>query len=197
MKLSVLFFLLSLSGSALAQTVLFLGDSLTEGYRLSKDEAYPALVEKALIKKYPELKVINGGKSGDTTAGGVKRLDWYLKAKPKIMVLALGANDGLRGLKASEAKKNLSQIIEKAQAKGINVLLAGMKIPMNYGDSYRKEFEAIFPALAKAHNVPLIPFLLEGVAANPDLNLADGIHPNAKGYEVMSKTVIKHLEPLL
>lgn len=197
MKVLSLLFLFLLSLSSFAKTVLCLGDSLTEGYQLSKEEAYPFLVEKELKKKHPDLKVINGGVSGATTASGLKRLDWYLKSQPDIMILALGANDGLRGLRVSEAEKNLSQVIEKAQAKGIKVILAGMQMPTNYGEAYRKDFSAVFSQVAKKYKTPLIPFLLEGVATKSELNLPDGIHPNPKGHEIMAKTVIKYLEPEL
>ncbi len=183
-----------ISFSVHAQTVLFLGDSLTEGYQLAKEEAYPALIEKELQKKRKDIKVINGGVSGATSASGMKRLDWYLKSKPDIMVLALGANDGLRGLKLADTEKNLSQVIEKAQAKGITVILAGMQMPTNMGVKYRDEFQKMFPKVAKKYSIKLIPFLLEGVGAVPELNLPDGIHPNAKGHKIMAQTVLKVLE---
>lgn len=188
----VLFFLFSFSLQA--QTILFLGDSLTEGYRLSKEESYPSLVEEKLKLKHPKVKVINGGVSGATTASGLKRLDWYLKAKPDIMVLALGANDGLRGLKIEQTSKNLSLVIEKAQERGMKVILAGMKMPTNYGEPYRTNFEKVFTDLARKYKIKLIPFLLEGVGGNPKLNLPDGIHPNAQGYEVVAKNVLAVLE---
>lgn len=190
----LIFLLVSLSSTAFGQTILFLGDSLTEGYQLAKEEAYPALIEKELKKSRKDIKVINGGVSGATTASGMKRLDWYLKAKPEIMVLALGANDGLRGMKLSETEKNLSLVIEKARSRNIDVILAGMKMPTNMGEKYRNDFENIFPKLAKKYSLPLIPFLLEGVGGVPSLNLPDGIHPNPKGHEVMAKTVMKVLE---
>lgn len=189
--------LLFISSTAFGQTILFLGDSLTEGYRLAKEEAYPALVEKELKKKHKDIKVINGGVSGATSASGLKRLDWYLKAKPQIMVLALGANDGLRGLKLTETEKNLSNVIEKAQERGIEVILAGMKMPTNMGEPYRTQFESIYPKLAKKYSLKLIPFLLEGVGGVPAHNLPDGIHPNPKGHEIMAKTVLKVLESAL
>lgn len=180
-----------------AKTVLILGDSLTEGYRLAKEEAFPFLIEKELKAKYPSIRVINGGVSGATTASAMKRLDWYLKAKPEIMVLALGANDGLRGLKVSEAEKNLSAVIEKAKSKDIEVILAGMEIPSNYGEKYRQEFRALYPKLAKKYELTLIPFLLKDVATVKELNLTDGIHPNPAGHKIMAKTVIEYLEPKL
>lgn len=180
-----------------AATILFLGDSLTEGYQLSKEDAYPAVIERDLKKKNPDLKVINGGVSGATTASGLKRLNWYVKAKPDFMVLALGANDGLRGMNLVESEKNLSVIIEKAQAQNIKVILVGMKMPTNYGEPYRTNFEKLFSNLAKKYKLPLVPFLLEGVGGNPKLNIADGIHPNPEGHKMMAKTVTKVLEPLL
>lgn len=193
MKL-LLAFLIFLSTSLYGQTILFLGDSLTEGYQLSKEEAYPALIEKELKKTRKDIKVINGGVSGATTASGMKRLDWYLKAKPDIMVLALGANDGLRGMKLSETEKNLAAVIEKAQARNIEVILAGMKMPTNMGEPYRSNFENVFTKLSKKYSVKLIPFLLEGVGGVPKYNLPDGIHPNPQGHEIMAKTVLKVLE---
>jgi acyl-CoA thioesterase-1 len=197
MKLILAVLLTFFASSVFSKTVLCLGDSLTEGYHLNKEEAYPYLVEEALRKKHPDLKVINGGVSGATSASGLKRLDWYLKARPDIMILALGANDGLRGLRVSEAEKNLSGVIEKAQSKGIKVILAGMQMPTNYGEAYRKDFSELFTKLAKKYHLTLIPFLLEGVATKPELNLPDGIHPNPKGHEMIAKTVMKYLEPEL
>lgn len=193
----VLSFLLIFSAQVYADTILFLGDSLTEGYQLSKEEAYPAVIERTLKRKFKDIKIINGGVSGATTASGLKRMDWYLKAKPDFMVLALGANDGLRGMKIDQTEKNLSSVIEKAQERGITVILAGMKMPTNYGEPYRSQFENIFPKLAKKYSLKLIPFLLEGVGGQPKLNLPDGIHPNPKGHEIMAKTVLKVLEPEL
>jgi acyl-CoA thioesterase-1 len=182
------------SSPLFAKTILFLGDSLTEGYQLSKEEAYPALVEKNLRKRFQNIKVINGGVSGATSASGLKRLDWYLTSKPDIMVLALGANDGLRGMKTHETEKNLSLVIEKAKTRGITVILAGMKMPTNMGETYRNQFESIFSKLSKKYSLRLIPFLLEGVGGKPEYNLPDGIHPNPKGHEVMARTVLKVLE---
>lgn len=192
-----LFLLIFLPVTTWAQTILFIGDSLTEGYQLEKDEAYPALVEKELKKKHPGIKVINGGVSGATSASGPKRLNWYVKARPNILVLALGANDGLRGLDLKETEKNLSAVVETAKTQKMKVLLAGMMIPTNYGEKYRKDFSEMFTRLAKKYDIKTIPFLLEGVAMNPKLNLPDGIHPNTKGHEIMAKTVVKYLEPLL
>lgn len=187
-------FLILFSTSLMAETILFLGDSLTEGYQLSKDEAYPAVIERQLLKTHKGIKIINGGVSGATSASGLKRMDWYLKAKPDIMVLALGANDGLRGMKVDQTEKNLASVIEKAQERGITVILAGMKMPTNMGEPYRTSFENMFPKLAKKYSLKFIPFILEGVGGKPELNLPDGIHPNPKGHEIMAKTILKVLE---
>lgn len=145
---------------------------------------------------YPH-RVINAGISGDTTAGGLNRLDWVLGQRVDIMVLELGANDGLRGQDPESARNNLAAIIEQAQGKGITVLLAGMRMPLNYGRPYRKQFEQVFADLAKKYSLPFLPFLLEGVASNPDLNLPDGIHPNEAGTEKVAQNVWRVLEPLL
>lgn len=194
---SLILFLLFFSFQLKAKTILFLGDSLTEGYQLAKEDAYPALIEKELKPKHPDIKIINGGVSGATTASGLKRLNWYVKAKPDFIVLALGANDGLRGLDLKQTEKNLSAIIEKAQSDKSQVIMAGMKMPMNYGEPYRTNFEKLFVSLSKKYKLPLIPFLLEDVASHTKLNLSDGIHPNPEGHKIMAKTVLKVLGPLL
>ncbi len=186
-----------ISSNSFGTTILFLGDSLTEGYQLSKEEAYPAIVERVLTKKKKKVKIINGGVSGATSASGPQRLDWYLKAKPDILVLALGANDGLRGLKVQETKKNLSLVIEKSKERGVTVILAGMKMPTNMGESYRIQFEKIYPEIAQRYGIKLIPFLLEGVGGKSQYNLSDGIHPNSKGHEIIAQIVLNALEPLL
>jgi acyl-CoA thioesterase-1 len=193
--LSLLIILCSFSLNA--KTVLFLGDSLTEGHDLAREDAFPAVLEKELKPKHPTLKIINGGVSGATSASGLKRLNWYVKAKPDIIVLALGANDGLRGFDLKETQKNLVSIIEQAQREKIQIVMVGMKMPVNYGEPYRANFEKMFPELAKKYHLPLIPFLLEGVGGNPKLNNPDGIHPNPEGHKVLAKTVRKVLEPLL
>lgn len=193
--LAALFFLFTLQVNA--KTVLFLGDSLTEGHDLAKEDAFPAVLEKELKPKFPTLKIINGGVSGATSASGLKRLNWYVKANPDIIVLALGANDGLRGFDLKETEKNLVSIIEKAKAEKIQIVMVGMKMPVNYGEPYRTNFEKLFPELAKKYHLPLIPFLLDGVGGNPKLNNPDGIHPNPAGHKILAKTVRKVLEPLL
>ncbi len=193
----LLLILISFAFELKAETILFLGDSLTEGYQLSREEAYPAIIERTLKKENKNIKVINGGVSGATSASGLKRLDWYLRAKPDIMILALGANDGLRGLNLMDTEKNLSAVIKKAQERGMLVILAGMKMPTNMGESYRKEFEDLFPSLSKKFSIKLVPFLLEGVGGRPEMNLPDGIHPNPKGHLKMAENVLKVLRTVL
>ena len=171
--------------------IVFLGDSITEGYGVDHDKAFPALIEKELkTTSTKEIVVVNAGISGSTTASALKRLQWQLKGHPDILFICLGANDGLRGLKLEDSKKNLAATIDLAKKSGLKIILAGMKIPPNYGESYTKQFEKIFPDLAKEYNIALIPFLLKDVAAIPALNLPDGIHPNEKGHEIVAKTLL-------
>ena len=186
-------------GAAHAKTtIVFLGDSLTEGYGLAKTEAFPYLFEQALkAKGYNDIQVINAGISGSTSASAVSRLKWYLRIKPDILVLALGANDGLRGLRPEAMKENLATTIQMALDQNVRVVLAGMKIPRNYGSEYTQEFEAVYPELAEQFNIPFIPFLLDGVAAKPEMNLPDGIHPNQQGHQVIAKLVLEKLLALL
>lgn len=199
MKNYLLIALLSIT-SALANTteIVFLGDSLTAGYGIEKEKAYPQIVENKLKAKGKDIKVLNGGVSGSTTAGGKSRLGWFLKkSNPDIMVLALGANDGLRGLKLSQSEKNLEEIINIAKKKNIKVLLAGMRLPPNYGKDYVEQFRSMYKKLKEKHNLKMIPFMLKDVGGRKELNIEDGIHPNEKGHEVIANTVIKYLEPLL
>lgn len=194
--------ILLLAGHAAATepvtTILCLGDSLTEGYGVAPEQSYPSQLERRLRSDgHAELRVVNAGISGSTTASAVSRLRWQLRAKPDVVILALGGNDGLRGLDLSETEKNLDEAITLAKSKSVRVVLAGMKIPPNYGPDYTRRFEALYPALARKHDVVLIPFLLEGVAARPELNLPDGIHPNASGYEIVVENVLEALSPLL
>lgn len=178
--------------------IVCLGDSLTEGYNLAPEQAWPHLVQDMLRSSgWPEARVVNAGISGSTSASAVARLQWQLKTPPDVLVLALGANDGLRGIAPAETKKNLAAAIDLARAHGARVLLAGMQMPPNYGADFTKQFAETFAALAAEKDVAFLPFLLEGVAADPALNLPDGIHPNAAGYEVIAKTVARHLKPML
>jgi acyl-CoA thioesterase-1 len=174
--------------------VLILGDSLTEGLGVSKEQAYPALLETSLKKRFPQITVVNAGISGSTSASAESRLKWQLKNKPDLLVLALGANDGLRGLPVEAMKSNLEKTIKLAQENKIRVILAGMKIPMNYGEPYRKSYEKVFSDLAKKYSLPFVPFLLEGVGGNPAMNIADGIHPNPEGHKKIAATLTPYIE---
>jgi acyl-CoA thioesterase-1 len=177
--------------------VLILGDSLTEGYGLEPEQAFPQLVEQQLISHGISVRVINGGVSGATSASAPSRLNWYLRSKPDFMLLALGANDGLRGLSVESMEENLSKTIEMAKQADIHVLLTGMLTPPNMGPEYSASFAAVFPRLAERYKLPLLPFLLEGVAAVPELNQADGIHPNADGAKIVSNIVYEFLLPYI
>lgn len=166
-------------------TILVLGDSLTAGYGLAASAAFPAQLESALVATGYPVRVINAGVSGDTSAGGLARLEWSLADNPDLVIVALGANDALRGLSPDQTRTNLAGIIERLKQQQISVLLAGMLAPRNMGESYYNSFDNIYPDLAQEYAVPLYPFFLQGVAAQPKLNLADGIHPNAAGVQVM------------
>ncbi len=170
--------------------LVFLGDSLTAGLGLGEESAFPAVVAEALAREGAGVEVVNAGVSGDTSAGGLARLDWILRQRPDVLFVALGANDGLRGIPPEATEENLRGIVERARAAGARVLLAGMRLPPNYGPDFGGRFEAIFPRLAGELEVPLVPFLLEGVGGRPELNLADGIHPNAAGHERIAETVL-------
>ena len=174
-----------------------LGDSLTAGLGLDVDEAYPARLERTLRDDGYAVTVVNAGVSGDTTAAGLSRAEWALEGDVRILVLALGGNDGLRGLPVDQMKRNLSRILALAAERGIRVLLAGMEAPPNFGAVYTAEFRAVFADLAREHDVAFMPFLLDGVAADPTLNQADGIHPNADGAAIVAVRVRDALEPLL
>jgi acyl-CoA thioesterase-1 len=180
-------------------TILFFGDSLTAGYGLSPEEAFPALTEKQLNKNGKKVKVVNAGLSGETSAGGLSRIDWILKQPVEVFVLELGANDGLRGLPLDQTRKNLQSIIDKVKSKypQTKIVLAGMMVPPNLGKEYTDQFQKMFPDLAKKNNATLIPFLLNGVAGDDKLNQADGIHPNIEGHKIVANTVTKIIEPLL
>lgn len=197
MILSIVFF--SISASAIAQTkIVFLGDSLTEGYGVDKENAYPSIIQKELDEKDPgKYKVINGGVSGSTTASGISRLRWFLKAKPSILVLALGANDGLRGIKVSESKKNLEKVIQLAQESDLKIILCEMHLPTNYGKEYRVSFNKMFKEVQKKYKTGFIPFLLDGVGGKKEMNIEDGIHPNIKGHKKVAQNVLKYLREYL
>lgn len=185
-----------LSTATYAQTkIVFLGDSLTEGYGLSKEQAFPHLIQEKLNEIKPNgFKIINGGVSGSTTASGMSRLKWFLKAKPDIVVLALGANDGLRGIKVDESEKNLEQTIQLAQENNLKIILCEMHLPINYGKEYRKKFNDMFKRIKEKYKIGFIPFLLEGVGGVKEMNLEDGIHPNVEGHKKVAENVMKYLK---
>lgn len=180
-------------------TVLFFGDSLTAGYGLDETRAFPALVQAKIDSLGWSFEVVNGGLSGETSAGGLRRVNWLLRRKIDVLVLALGGNDGLRGIPASEMQRNLQGILDRARATypDVQIILAGMEAPPNLGETYTTAFRAAFPTLAEKNRIPLIPFLLEGVGGIADLNQPDRIHPNAEGHRVVAETVWRVLKPIL
>jgi acyl-CoA thioesterase-1 len=181
------------TAAAAPARVLMLGDSLTAGYGLPAADSLPSQLESLLKNQGLDVLILNGGVSGDTTAGGLARLDWALADNPAYALLALGANDALRGLSPDKAYENLDVIITRLKAKKVKVMILGMLAPLNLGRDYRESFDAIFPKLAAKHNVPLYPFLLDGVALEPKLNQRDGIHPNADGVKI----IVGRLAPLV
>ena len=189
----------TLTHAAERKTLLVLGDSLSAGYGVDPDEAYPALLQKKIDASGLNFTVVNAGVSGDTTADGLQRVDWLLKRKPDVLLLELGGNDGLRGLPVARAKANLQSIIDRVRQKypQIKIVIAGMKMPPNMGADYVNAFDSIFPALAASNHAALIPFLLEGVAGTPTLSLPDGIHPTPEGHKIVADNVWKILRPVL
>jgi acyl-CoA thioesterase-1 len=179
------------------RVVVTLGDSLTAGLGVAADEAWPALIESRLRREGYAYRVVNAGVSGDTTAGGLRRVDWVLRSRPEVAVVALGANDGLRGLATDAMESNLVAIVGRLRAGGARVLVAGMQVPPNYGAAYSRAFGGVFPDVARRTGSPLVPFLLDGVAADPRLNQPDGIHPNAAGHRAIAEHIWPHLVALL
>ena len=178
-------------------TIVCLGDSITAGLGLSDDQAYPALVQDLAQHQGMSWTVINAGISGDTTSGGLRRLDWLLKGKPDLMLIALGANDGMRGLPVAASRANLLAMLERLDRAQVKAALAGMLLPTNYGEDYRAAFAAIFPAVAQERKVSLLPFLLDGVGGIPALNQADGIHPTAEGQRIIAAHVFAFLKTVM
>lgn len=196
----ILLFLATATVQTPSKTILFFGDSLTAGYGLSStDKAFPAQLERELIKAGRKVKVINSGLSGETSAGGLSRIDWVLREPIDVFVLELGANDGLRGLPLDQSKRNLQSIIEKVKSKypKARIVLAGMMVPPNMGKSYSDEFKKLYPDLATKNKCQLIPFLLEGVGGNEKLNQPDGIHPNDEGHKLIAKNLAKFFEKII
>jgi len=198
----VLLLSIALPSTTHAQTlrIAMLGDSITAGYGLPPREALPVKLEAALKAAGRDITVVNHGVSGDTTAGGLARLDWMMGDKPKLVLVALGANDALRGTDPAETERNLDAIITRLKAEGAAVMLFGMAAPRNYGPEYTKAFDGLYPRLAEKHRIPLYPFLLDGVAMERELNQPDGIHPNIKGVDVLvariAPAVLKALDAL-
>ncbi len=193
--LSLLLF--AVSAVATPKKLVVLGDSLTEGYGVSREAAFPALLEKKIKDAKKDWTVVNAGISGSTSASAVNRLKWMLKSKPDLLILALGANDGLRGLPTEELEKNLGAAIELIQKEKVPLILAGMMMPPNYSKEYTDKFAAVYPRLAKKYKIRLIPFLLEGIAGEAAMNQPDGIHPNEKGHAVLAENIFKHIKEQL
>jgi acyl-CoA thioesterase-1 len=187
------------TGQSTVSTILIFGDSLTAGYGLSPEEAFPALVEKQLNQGARRVKVVNAGLSGETSAGGLARIDWILRQPVDIFVLELGGNDGLRGLPLDQTKKNLRDILLKVRSRNpkARLVIAGMMVPPNMGPEYSAGFRKLYPDLAKEFNATLMPFLLDGVAGIEGLNQGDGIHPNAEGHRIVADNLAKILAPLI
>ena len=177
--------------------VVFLGDSLTAGLGLPRAQSVPSLIQARLDREGYSYEVVNAGVSGDTAAGGLRRLEWALEGDVDVLVVELGANDGLRGLPVAQMRQNLDQIVRRAKERGITVILTGMEAPPNYGAAYTSEFRRSFREVAEAHDVVFVPFFLEGVAGIARLNNADGIHPNAAGASIIQETIWQVLEPVL
>lgn len=179
--------------------IVFFGDSITEGYGLDKSSAYPAVLQEKIDSLNLNYEVVNAGLSGETTSAGVERVDWVLKQPIDIFVLALGGNDGLRGIKPQKSKESLLQIIEKVKKnnKQVDILLAGMEAPPNMGEEYTTEFRNIFKAIAEEQKLTFLPFLLENVGGEKELNQADGIHPNEKGQKTVANNIWKYLKTML
>jgi acyl-CoA thioesterase-1 len=183
----------------MTKTVLFLGNSITAGYGVDPSQAYPAIIQNKIDAKGWRFRVVNAGQSGDTSAGGLNRLEWLLKNRIDVLVLELGANDGLRGLPVENTRKNLQAIIDRTRERypQVKIIIAGMKLPPNWGGDYGRRFEAMFSELAKKNKIALVPFVLEGVGGMRNLNLSDAIHPTAEGHKLVAANVWKVLEPVM
>jgi acyl-CoA thioesterase-1 len=190
---------LTSGGEAERKTIFILGDSIAAGHGVDPEEAFPSLLQQRINENKLAYEVVNAGVSGDTTAGGVRRMPWLLRRKMDVLVLELGGNDGLRGITPKETKANLEKIIDLAREKNpdVKIIVAGMQMPQNMGENYTREFREVFPMVAKEKKTKLIPFLLEGVGGKADLNLPDRIHPNPQGHKIIADTVWTVLKPIL
>lgn len=201
LTLFVTFFLLILSaqGQDNPNRILFFGDSITAGHGIDENEAFPALIQQRINSLGWNYKVVNGGLSGETSAGGLRRIDWMLRQPVDVFVLELGGNDGLRGVDLSTTKDNLQKIIDKVREEypDATIVLAGMQVPPNLGQEYTEEFREMYPELAEKNNTKLVPFLLQDVGGDKDLNQSDGIHPTAEGHKVLAENVWEVLKPIL
>lgn len=200
MRFAALSLVLCLGATALAadmKKLVIIGDSITEGYGVSQDQAYPTLLQKKIDDAKKSWRVVNSGISGSTAASAASRVGWVLKQKPDLILIALGANDGLRGTSVKSIEDNLNAAIELCKKAAVKVMLVGMRLPPNYGADYTKQFEAVFARVAKKQGVPFIPFLLENVGGDRSLNLADGIHPNEKGHAIVADTVFNAVKNFL
>ncbi len=187
----------SMCFAATSKKIVVLGDSLAAGYGVAKEQAFPSILEKKLQQKGYAVQVVNAGISGSTSASAVSRLQWLLKSKPDVLLLELGGNDGLRGLKLSQTQSNMQSTIDLALNNKVKVILAGMKLPLDYGVEYRKEVEALFLKLSQQNKILYIPFLLDGVGGEKDLNQPDGIHPNEKGHIKIADHILPVVEKSL
>ena len=188
----IFFFFLS-TQTVLAAKLIFLGDSLTEGYGVAQERSFPQLIQQKFKTMNSNWTINASGSSGSTSASTLSRLKWIAKDRPEVVFILMGSNDGLRGLKVEETEKNLAEALKWAKEQKIKVILGQLHVPPNYGKDYSKRFAAIFPRLAKKHNVALAPFLLDQVAGISELNQADGIHPNEKGHKIIADNIYNYL----
>lgn len=196
---TLIFFSMPASAQEEPSHILFFGDSITAGHGIDKQDAYPALIQQKIDSLGWDYKVVNGGLSGETSSGGLRRIDWMLRQPVSVFVLELGGNDGLRGIDTDVTKSNLQKIMDKVreQYPDAAIILAGMQVPPNLGSDYTEAFRQVYPVLAEKNDVELIPFLLEGVGGNKALNQSDGIHPTAEGHQVVAQNVWEVLKPIL
>jgi len=181
------------------KTIIFYGDSLTAGYGLAPENAFPGIIDKLINAESKKYKVVNAGVSGETSSGGLTRINWILNQSVDVFVLELGANDGLRGIPPEETRENLQEIINRVRNKypECKIMVVGMMVPPNMGTEYADNFAGIYPELVKKNNTTFMPFLLKDVAGDPDLNLPDGIHPNVEGHKIVANNLLQFLRPLL